>query len=46
MIEIDGGINELTSKEAINAGCDVLVAGSYIFKNENYKKAINSLRKK
>ena len=46
LIEIDGGINELTSKEAINAGCDVLVAGSYIFKNENYKKAINSLRKK
>ncbi len=33
-IEIDGGINEQTAPLAIRAGCDVLVAGSYIFKND------------
>lgn len=32
-IEIDGGINGSTSKLAIEAGCDTLVAGSYVFKN-------------
>lgn len=33
-IEIDGGINAETGKLAIEAGCDVLVAGSYIFKQD------------
>lgn len=32
-IEIDGGINDKTYKKAIEAGVDILVAGSYIFKN-------------
>ena len=43
-IQIDGGINQSTSKEAIKSGCTNLVAGSYIFKSDNYLKAINSLR--
>lgn len=33
-IEIDGGINANTFKKAIDAGCDTLVAGSYVFKND------------
>lgn len=33
-IEIDGGINQDTYKKAIDAGCDTLVAGSYVFKND------------
>lgn len=33
-IEIDGGINVETGKLAIDAGCDTLVAGSYIFKQD------------
>lgn len=33
-IEIDGGINAETAKKAVEAGCDVLVAGSYVFKQE------------
>lgn len=33
-IEIDGGINDKTYKKAVAAGCDVLVAGSYVFKND------------
>ena len=33
-IEIDGGINHETYKKACDAGCDTLVAGSYVFKND------------
>ncbi len=44
LIEVDGGINEKTALLAKVSGADVLVAGSYIFKSENRKKAIDSLR--
>ena len=45
-IEIDGGINNKTSKLCIDKGADVLVAGSYIYDSpeSDYKKLINSLR--
>ena len=45
-LEIDGGINFENSKEAINAGANVLVSGSTIFKqnNGNLKKNISLLR--
>ena len=43
-IEIDGGINEETAKEAIAAGCNILVAGSYIFGKEDRTAAILSLK--
>lgn len=43
IIEVDGGINDTTSKIAIEAGADVLVAGSYVFKAEDRTKAIRSL---
>ena len=33
-IEIDGGINDQSARLAIAAGCDTLVAGSYVFKND------------
>ena len=41
-IEVDGGINEETGKLVKEAGADVLVAGSYIFKND-IRKAVTSL---
>ncbi len=44
-IEIDGGINDQTAPLAIQAGCDVLVSGSYIFKND-IKKSIDLLCQK
>jgi len=44
VLEVDGGINPDTAKLAIDAGADVLVAGTSVFKNENYKKNINALR--
>ena len=33
-IEIDGGINAQTGALAVAAGCDTLVAGSYIFRQD------------
>ena len=43
-IEIDGGITSQTAPLAKSAGANVLVAGSYIFKAKNRKKAIQSLQ--
>ncbi|MEA4874136.1 ribulose-phosphate 3-epimerase [Anaerorhabdus sp.] len=42
LIEVDGGINQETGKLCKDAGADVLVAGSYVFKN-NIKEAVDSL---
>ena len=44
LIVVDGGINETTGKQCIDAGADVLVAGSYVFNSENPEERINSLR--
>ena len=41
-IEIDGGINDQTAKLAVSAGCDTLVAGSYVFKKD-IAAAVDSL---
>ncbi|RBP36155.1 ribulose-phosphate 3-epimerase [Garciella nitratireducens] len=36
-LQVDGGINEITAKECIQAGANILVAGSYIFNGEKEK---------
>ncbi len=43
LVEIDGGINGETAKLAIEAGADVLVAGSYLF-NDQMKERIQLLK--
>jgi len=43
-IEVDGGINATTVKKAVSSGATLIVAGNYIFKSGDYKKAIESLR--
>lgn len=43
LIEVDGGINEETGAACVAAGCDVLVAGSYVFKAKDRSQAIASL---
>lgn len=43
-IEVDGGINAETAQMCIEAGANILVAGSYIFGAKDRKKAILSLR--
>lgn len=45
-IEVDGGVNEETGDLCLQAGADVLVAGSYIFKHSDRRTAIASLRGK
>lgn len=43
-IEVDGGINAKTAKEAIAAGADILVAGSSVFSAPDMKEGIATLR--
>lgn len=43
-IQVDGGIDDKTVSQATANGADVLVAGSYVFKAKDRKKAINKLR--
>ena len=44
LIEIDGGVNHETGQRLIDAGANVLVAGSYVFGNANPVEAIASLK--
>lgn len=43
LIEIDGGVNHITAPKLLEAGADVLVAGSYVFGSENPTKTIEEL---
>ena len=44
LIEIDGGVTNKNALELINAGADILVAGSYVFKAENQLETIKELK--
>lgn len=44
-IQVDGGINDITIKDAVSAGANVIVAGSFIFGAKSPKKQIELLRK-
>ncbi|KAA0259074.1 ribulose-phosphate 3-epimerase [Deferribacter autotrophicus] len=44
IIEVDGGVNGKNAASLKEAGCDVLVAGSYIFNSTDYKEKIKSLK--
>lgn len=44
LIEADGGISEATIEQAANAGIDVCVAGTAVFKAENARDAIAKLQ--
>ena len=43
-LEVDGGINAETAKQVIQYGADVLVAGTAIFREKDYREAIQRLR--
>jgi len=43
-IEIDGGVTSANAKKLIDAGADVLVAGSFIFKSDNPTQTIADLK--
>ncbi|TPN83012.1 ribulose-phosphate 3-epimerase [Aquimarina algicola] len=44
MIEIDGGVTDQNAKQLIEAGADVLVAGSFVFKSKNPVQTIKELK--
>lgn len=43
-IQVDGGINPETGRRVVQAGANVLVAGSYIFHSEDPAQAIKNLK--
>lgn len=43
-IEVDGGVNEKTAKQCIEAGATVLVAGSAVYNEPDRKQAIEKIR--
>jgi len=43
-IEIDGGVNANNAPLLVEAGADILVAGSFVFRSENPKKTIADLK--
>lgn len=44
LIEIDGGVDDKTGQLLVDKGADVLVAGSYVFSNENPIQTISKLK--
>ena len=44
LIEVDGGVSDKNIQQLKEAGVDVVVAGSYVFKHANRKEAIESLQ--
>jgi len=44
-LQVDGGVKPGVARSVVDAGADVLVAGSAIFKTDNYADAIDALRK-
>lgn len=43
-IEVDGGVNSVTAKQCVEAGANVLVAGSAIFNQADREQAITAIR--
>jgi len=44
LIEVDGGVQGQTAPRLVEAGVDVLVSGSYVFKHAQPEKVIHELR--
>jgi ribulose-phosphate 3-epimerase len=44
LIEVDGGVQGETAPRLVEAGVDVLVSGSYVFKASNPEEVIRSLK--
>ena len=45
LISVDGGVNRETARQALDAGADILVAGTAIFGQKDRKAAIQELRR-
>lgn len=45
-IEVDGGVNSATAREVIEAGANIIVAGTSVFGTRDYEEAIRGLKRK
>lgn len=43
-ISVDGGVNEVTGRKLVDAGVEVLVAGSSVFKTESITESVKALK--
>ena len=43
-IELDGGVNAENAQTLVDAGCDILVSGSYVFNSKDRAKAVKALK--
>ena len=43
LISVDGGINDVTAKDCLTAGVDVLVVGQYLFGHEDFEERYKRL---
>ncbi|MFA6350524.1 MAG: ribulose-phosphate 3-epimerase [Candidatus Omnitrophota bacterium] len=43
-ISVDGGVNEITAKQLIKAGANILVSGSYLFRSKQPKLTIERMK--
>ena len=44
LLEVDGGVNDKNIIALKDAGVDIVVAGNFVFKSDDYAKAITALR--
>lgn len=44
LLEVDGGVNDKNVGILKNAGVDIVVAGNFVFKSDDYSKAISALK--
>ena len=43
-IEVDGGIKDVNARNAIDAGADILVVGTYLVYSENIPEAVKKVK--
>jgi ribulose-phosphate 3-epimerase len=44
MLEVDGGVDPRTARLCLEAGADVLVAGTAVYRRPSYREAIEEIR--
>lgn len=44
LLEVDGGVNDVTGKQCVEAGADVLVVGSFLFKDDDVKTRVKEFK--
>jgi len=44
LIEIDGGVTDANAARLVEAGADILVAGSFVFRSEDPVKTVANLK--